>query len=99
MRNEDGRQSSLDKVEERIQAEMSEQIGYGLFLSASKKSKIEREVRQKYQPMIDAIKSKYDSADDKISENIQNLLMDLKDDGEEDDEELLDFSLLPGGYV
>jgi len=78
---------------------MTEQIGYGFFLSAAKKSKIERDVREKYQPMIQTIKNKFDSEDDKISDNIQNLLRDLKDEGAEDDEEDLDFSLLPGGYI
>lgn len=78
---------------------MNEQIGYGFFLSTAKRSKIEREVRRKYEPMIHAIKSKYDSAGVRISENIANLLRDLKDEGDEDEEEPLDFGLLPARYV
>ena len=60
VRSEDGRQSALDKIEEEIQAEISNKVGYGLFISSKSKMKIEREIRNSYQPKIDAAKSSYE---------------------------------------
>lgn len=99
VRSEDGRQSALDKIEEEIQAEISNKVGYGLFISSKSKMKIERDIRNSYQPRIDAVKSSYDQEQSEISENIQNLLMDLKDDGQEEEGEDHDYSLLPDRYV
>ena len=42
-----------------IQAEMSEQIGYGLFISYEAQADIEAEIRQKYAGTIEGIENKY----------------------------------------
>ena len=66
-------------------------------MSSNKKIQIERDIRNKYKAEIDKVKSTYDEEQTQISENIHNLLEDLKDDGAELED--VDFSLLRENYV
>ena len=76
--SKDRRQIELNDIEKQIQKQIQKEAGIGLFMTDSKRRKIEKSVRAKFLPETEAIKRKYDDKDQEISQSMMDLINDFQ---------------------
>jgi hypothetical protein len=84
IRTKDGHQKELDDLEKKIKQKITEKIGWGLFSSADFKRTQEKEIRDSFAQEIQRINNKFVTQTQHLSENVLDLVSELKAEEEEE---------------
>lgn len=73
----ESKQADLDELEAKIKKKIWEKKGFGLFISAQDKQKLEDEVRESFRDERQKIEDKYVKMEEKLSDQVSSLVKEL----------------------